>query len=161
MATFTLSEDDYVQACRFLRAKFNRRKLWIFAVIAGVYGWWVVAPNMGGGVAVVFAVVVFAGMVALSRFMELRRMKRIYRQNVAPVGEFELAVEKARVVIKSRRGKMKLPWKDLRFYRENERFFLLHTGVDFAQIVPKSALSKDELVALEDGLVSSGTRRVG
>jgi hypothetical protein len=150
MARYTLTRDDYFEACWFMQRR-SRLRVALLAFIAAVLICAVfLADGKGWPLSLISGAVLFCTVVGLRFFMNKQKIHRIYDDNLANCGEVRFTIDEEGIESSHASAKAKVRWPDLRFFSENEKFILLFRGKDFAQIVLREALSElEEAIIIE------------
>lgn len=144
MAEYTIGKNDFMAASWFVQRKYRRvHGLWalLVATLCGIY---VGMRGLGTGPAVmVGALVVLVG-VGGRWLLHRRKIARVYDDHLADSPQVSLTVDDRGVELRREVASVRMGWKQLKFWSENERYLLLYQGKDYAQIIVKEALSTEE-----------------
>ncbi len=144
MATFELSRDDCFAASWFVQRRFRRKLVLVFAVGASLIMVGLCAGGRPWHFSAAVAATVFALPLALRLYLNRRRIYRVYDDHLADEGAATLTLDADGFAIAMGGTSVATAWEKLQFWSEDERFLFLFRGRDFAQVIPKSALSEDE-----------------
>jgi len=82
----------------------------------------------------------------VSRYLLLpRRVKRVYRQQRNLQRPYEVSWDDDHYSTRSEQGNARIPWNEFLKWRENKRLFLLYRSDVLFHMVPKAALSNEQV----------------
>lgn len=144
MATFLLSEAEYLEACRLSARPTTKKLVWSAAPFVLVVA--VVAPLMGLGLGGTIAGVV-GGLLggglaayAMRRYHFPRKVSAIFHQHKALREPLTFTWDETGTHFSSTLGQANTPWSHYREVREGQTVFILLLTESMYHMVPKSAL---------------------
>jgi len=154
MTTFTLSEADYIKACfRLARTSLIVR----FFIITVIFGFAILSESsfgmadyIGSGI-VILLIATF-----LPYLFWKRKIKKLYRAEVALQLPATLIISENSYKLENDRNSSLTYWSDIKKYIETSDFYLLFTSKQFARIIPKQVLSREDRSLLTKHLKQVG-----
>ena len=156
MATFQLSEDEFIAGS--LALSWKRRTFIIFAIAFGLL---VASLAFHGHTMVESIAYPFGGIVALLvfvYFLSRYRLKKIFRETASLQEVINVVIDDQQLDYSWARGSYVLPWSNVRRWKETRNFIILFESSFFGRLLPKRALSSDEIATIHRN-VSSKPRR--
>ena len=151
MAQFQLSEKEFVQAC--LRIRFRRRTIILFFVAMAL-----MILSLSGSESWAFTIIVgglVIGFVAgLTYFLSAFKLRKTYREQQSLQEVITVTINDEQLNYSWSRGNAVFLWSDIRRWKQTRDFFLLFESEMFARILPKRALSPEEIAVIRAKLSS-------
>jgi hypothetical protein len=152
MAKFQLSEDEFIRGSLALAL---RPRALVMLVIA--FGLIISSLLFHGHELIESVLIALAGLiliVALFYFLARLRLKKIFREQQSLREEMNVTIDEEQLSYLWARGSYILPWANVRRGRETPNFVILFESSVSGRMLPKRALSPDELAIIRKQIAS-------
>jgi len=145
MATYRVTEDEFVAAGLGMLSRRLRRKWWWFALIALALGVWVFNPVDGSWGLTTLGVPVFLAVFVALFIREIRaQLRKGFREQTSYQEEVTWDFSGKEMRISAASGTAVVPWARIRRWSETPRFFYFHESDLLTRFIARRALSPEE-----------------
>ena len=152
MATFQLSEDEYIRGSLAFVLKPRTAILLTMALIFFVLSEFFHGRSLMHSIGIILGGALLVGVSIY--FLVRRRLKKIFREQQSLQELINVTINDQQLSYSWARGSYVLPWKNVRRGRETQNFFILWESSAFGRILPKRALSEEEKTMIRKNIAS-------
>ena len=156
MATFQLTEDEFIRGS--LTLALRPRSLVMLGIAVGLIASSLHFNGHPLTESVLFALVGAVLIVALFYFLARFRLKKIFREQQSLREVMNVTIDEEQLSYSWARGSYILPWANVRRGRETPNFFILFESSFYGRMLPKRALSPEELAIIRNKIASKPRR---